>query len=289
MKRCTICWQGYYVNGVCSNCQHNEMSDSNRYPMVLPLMSSLHNRYVIGSVLGKGGFGITYSAWDNIEHRKVALKELFPAACVNRVDDDMRVTTHPSFTEYFETLKQKFEEEARLLQLLSRSHATAGVLDIIQVFDLFHCNNTVYYAMEYLDGCDLNTYRKKHGRLSWDFLAPIMHRLLQTLSILHPQNIIHRDISPDNIFLLRNHSVRLIDFGVARTYQGKHNLTILKKEGFAPWEQISTNGKQGPWTDIYALSVTMYLLLGGRLPPLSDRSSDGTEIYTPETAMSGNT
>ncbi len=272
MNVCTACWQGNYVDGVCNRCQHKEDTDASRRSDALPLMSIVNNRYIIGTVLGKGGFGITYSAWDNAARRRVALKELFPNTSVTRTGGTQQLITNTGHGEYFNGMKAKFREEARLLHLIQDS------CDIIRVYDLFECNNTVYYAMEFLEGCDLNEYRKRNGIVTWEFLCPIMERLLRTLSVLHKQNLIHRDISPDNIFLLKDNSVRLIDFGSARTYQGKHNFTVQKKEGFAPLEQLGSTGNQGPWTDIYSLSVTMYLLLSGKLPPTASDRSTGKAV-----------
>lgn len=258
---CTACWQGNYVNGICENCRHPKEAEAKRRMDALPLMDIVRGRYTVGEVLGKGGYGITYSAWDNVQMQRVALKELFPNTSVTRGGDNRTVVPNKGHEAYFSDLKTKFEEEAvRPKKLTEECNA-------VKVFDSFHCNNTVYYAMEYLEGCDLNAYRKQHGLLSWDFLAPIMRDLLRTLEVLHKENLIHRDISPDNIFLTNDGVVKLIDFGAARAYQGTLNFTVLKKAKFAPWEQMVSDGNQGPWTDLYALSVTMYLLLSGKLPP----------------------
>lgn len=269
---CTVCWQGSYINGTCSHCRHQQTKSEDRRPDALALMDTINGRYVVGEVLGKGGYGITYSAWDNAENRRVALKELFPNKSVYRGSNRRSVEVMAGHAEYFSAVKRKFEEEANLLRLL------ADDCSVVRVYDLFHSNNTVYYAMEFLEGCDLNAYRKQHGLLSWNFLVPIVKELLTTLKILHNQNLIHRDISPDNIFLTKHNQVRLIDFGSARTYQGKSNFTVLVKAGFAPWEQTVSDGMQGPWTDIYALSVTIYLLLSGKLPPRAEDRMAGKQV-----------
>jgi len=258
---CTACWQGTYVNGICGACQHKQTAPEDRRADALPLMDIIHGRYAIGEVLGKGGYGITYSAWDNVKLRRVALKELFPNKSVTRGTDGRSVVPNEGHEIYFSELKEKFEEEAKHPQQLAEK------CNAVKVYDLFHGNNTVYYTMEYLEGCDLNVYRKNHGPLPWDFLAPIMKEVLRTLIILHKENLIHRDIAPDNIFLTKDGQVKLIDFGAARAYQGTQVFTVQKKVSFAPWEQLESSGNQGPWTDLYSLSVTMYLLLSGKLPP----------------------
>lgn len=272
MNTCTACWQGTYIGNVCSHCHHKKTTESERRSDALPLMSCQNDRYFIGEVLGKGGFGITYSAWDHVMDRRVALKELFPNKSVCRGEDGQTVEVQDGDDIYFSAVKKKYEDEAGLLKLLG------GDCGVVQVYDLFHYNNTVYYAMEYLEGCDLNAYRMQHGRLAWKFLEPIMNELLNTLGVLHKQNLIHRDISPDNIFLTKEQKVRLIDFGSARTYHGIHNFTVHIKASFSPLEQLKSDGNQGPWTDLYALSVTMYLLLCGKLPPKVEDRAKGIKL-----------
>ena len=198
---CTACWQGTYINGICSHCHQRRTRPEDRREDALVLMDTVNGRYAVGDVLGKGGFGITYSAWDNAEKRRVALKELFPNKSVHRSANKRTVEVMQGHEEYFDALKGKFKEEANLMRLL------ADDCSVVRVYDLFSCNNTVYYAMEYLDGCNLDTYRKQHGLLSWKFLGPVVKELLETLAILHSRNLIHRDISPDNIFLTKDNRV----------------------------------------------------------------------------------
>ena len=258
---CPVCWRGQYVGGVCSNCNHRQTSPKDRRPDALPLGAVVKQRYVIGEVLGNGGFGITYSAWDNAGKRRVALKELYPRKDISREDDSLTVKIVPGQENFFAGLVSRFENEGELLEELGKD------CDAVQVYDRFRANGTAYYAMEFLDGCDLRTYLKNNGPMTWEFLEPRMHELLRTLKILHNKNLIHRDISPDNLFLTKDNRIRLIDFGSARTYQGNGSMTVFLKKHFAPWEQYKTNSKQGPYTDIYALSVTMYMMLSGQLPP----------------------
>ena len=271
---CTACWQGTYINGICSHCHHRKTTE--RHADALPLMETVNGRYAVGEVLGRGGYGITYSAWDNTTSRKVALKELFPRQSAYRDADKHTVQPKEGQAEYFSAVKVKFEQEANLLRLLESGDG------VVKVYDWFRCNNTVYYSMEFLEGCDLNAYRKQYFAqydkcLPWTFLGPVVKRLLETLDILHSQNLIHRDISPDNIFLTKDNRILLIDFGSARTYQGNYGLTIQKKPGFTPLEQMSSNGQQGPWTDIYALSATIYLLLSGKMPPKVEDRVNGVQ------------
>ena len=269
---CGVCWKGQYVNGVCSNCHHKMTPPADRRTDALPLGAQLKQRYTIGEVLGNGGFGITYSVWDNVHNNRVALKELYPRRDVSRGEDNVTVKIVEGQEDYFNELAIRFENEANLLQSLCKE------CDVVKVYDLFHENGTVYYTMEYLDGCDLRSYLMKNGPMKWEVLQPKLQEVLQTLSVLHSKNLIHRDISPDNLFLTKDNRLRLIDFGSVRTYQGSTSFTVFLKQHFAPWEQYKSNGKQGPYTDIYALSVTMYMLLTAKLPPKAPDRMAGTQV-----------
>lgn len=270
---CPVCWKGQHVDGVCSSCNHTQTPTYERRADALPLFTLLKQRYVIGEVLGNGGFGITYSAWDTVNNERVALKELYPRKDVSREMDDITVKVLDGQEEYFETLIKRFQDEAELLQELGKE------CDIVGVYDRFSENGTVYYTMEYLDGIDLRTYLKRNGPMSWSFLEPRLANLLSTLGTLHAKNLIHRDISPDNLFLTKDSKIRLIDFGSVRTYQGNNSFTVFLKQHFAPWEQYKSQSKQGPYTDIYSLSVTMYMMLSGKLPPKApDRAMQKVEV-----------
>lgn len=269
---CTVCWKGQYLNGICTSCHHKMTPQSERRTDALPLRSVLKQRYIIGEVLGNGGFGITYSAWDTKFNNRVAIKELYPRKDVCRDEDDATIKVIGGQEEYFSDLMIRFENEAELLQSLGRE------CDVVKVYDLFRANGTAYYSMEYLDGCDLRNYLLKNGPLKWEFLKPRLQEVLKTLEVLHSKNLIHRDISPDNLFLTKDNKLRLIDFGSVRTYQGATSFTVFLKQHFAPWEQYKSNGKQGPYTDIYALSVTVYMLLTGKLPPKAPDRVAGTQV-----------
>ena len=258
---CAQCWQGTVVNGVCTACHQPAVPPEKRPRTALPILTVLNRRYMLGNVLGNGGFGITYSAWDRKEKRRVAVKEFFPRKMAGRSTDRLTLIPVQGDESNFSLLEDRFRKEAMLLRQM------VGMSNIIQVYDLFSANGTAYYAMEYLDGCDLNHYLKKNGPLSWEFLSPRLAEVLRTLDVLHRSNLIHRDISPDNLFLTRDGKLHLIDFGSVRTYQGNGNMTVMAKDRFTPFEQYQTNGKQGPWTDIYSMGVTIYQLLSGRLPP----------------------
>lgn len=221
----------------------------------------LFGRYRIDRLLGQGGFGITYVAMDMQTHEAVAVKELFPSGFVTREPDRRTLCIYPGKEEAFSHLLLRFEQEAQTLMRLQ------GREGVIRVTHLFGENRSAYYVMELLVGEDLSHRLTGRGTMTWPQLAPILEQLMKALEQIHHVGLIHRDISPDNIFLTNDGSVRLIDFGSVRAYQGGDHFTALIKHGFAPWEQYLTNGNQGPWTDIYALCVTAYYALSGQNPP----------------------
>lgn len=270
---CMNCMCGAIVNNRCTACNKAPLAEVNRNVNALPLECFIHNRYYIGKVLGAGGFGITYMAWDSVNKCRVALKELFPCNDVFRSDNERTVSIVRGQKDYFEHVKQRFLDEARILASLG------NYSEIINVYHLFADNNTAYYAMEYVDGEDLKTYVRKNGKMYWEQLKKIVENVVSQLMILHNHGLIHRDISPDNIFKTRSGQAKLIDFGSVRTYTGHKGLTTFLKHNYAPIEQYRENGHQGPWTDIYALSVSMYYLMSGKLPPKApDRVMNDTVV-----------
>ncbi len=258
---CTNCLTGTLRNGVCTYC-HKRIHEIQKNPAnALPARYMLGSQYYLGKVIGNGGFGITYLAWDCIEQRRVIVKELYPRQDVQRDQAGRTVIPLKGQEDYYRKLKQRFKEEAEILY--SFRHEPS----VMNVYRLMEDNNTVYYSMEYLSGFDLKTYMEQQGKLGWPQLSGYIRKILYTLQILHGQGLIHRDISPDNIFLTSVTDAKLIDFGSVRNYNSGQGLTTILKQVYAPVEQYFTNGAQGPWTDIYALSVTMYHALSGVRPP----------------------
>lgn len=231
----------------------------------------LRGRYRIEKILGQGGFGITYAALDGHLHQRVAVKELFPSRYVVRTEDQRTVRAHPGQESAFRHLQESFEKEARTLIDLQNLE---GVVRLMHVFSE---NNTMYYVMELLEGEDLMRRLKREGAMRWEQLVPILKTVMKALEQIHSAGLIHRDISPDNIFLT-DHGARLIDFGSVRNFQGEANLTTMVKRNFAPWEQFLSTGHQGPWTDIYALAVTVYYALTGQLPPPATERKAGDKL-----------
>lgn len=260
-KLCINCMLASVENGVCPHCgmplEKAEIHDIR----TLPPRHMLHGRYYIGKVLGVGGFGITYLAYDYQKNARVAVKELFPSKDAVREQGTRSIRVLSGQEEYFAHIRQRFMDEARILYRFQNSP------DVVNVYQLFEENNTAYYVMEYLEGTDLKHFLLSQGRLKWERLSVYVRMVLKTLNTLHGQNLIHRDISPDNIFLTKDGRAVLIDFGSVRCYSNSGGFTTFLKECFAPLEQYREHGKQGPWTDIYSLSITMYYALSGVMPP----------------------
>ena len=222
----------------------------------------LQGRYLIGKALGQGGFGITYIGKDTTLNMRVAIKEYYPNGYSNRNHD---VTNNVTITasdqnSFFLNGKQKFLNEARTLAKF------CGEPGIVGVRDFFEANNTAYIVMEYLDGITLKDYIIENGPFSSSTLFPVMRPIVNALEKVHKQSVIHRDISPDNIIVLQDGAIKLLDFGAAREVGGDKSLSVMLKPGYAPEEQYRSSGRQGPWTDVYALCATLYFCLTGRRP-----------------------
>ena len=230
---------------------------------VLPIGSVLEERYVTGMVLGNGGFGVTYLAYDTKLDCKVAVKEYYPLGMAIRTADSTVVSANSSKAkEGFKNGAEKFYNEARIVAGLN------GNPNIVNVSDVFYENGTVYFIMGYLEGMTLKEYISKHGNISEEQAVYIAGEIANALSSAHKKNLMHRDIAPDNIMICTDGTVKLLDFGAARQVVAEQSasLSIILKQGFAPLEQYQKRGKQGPWTDIYALGATIYYALTGDLP-----------------------
>lgn len=257
---CTNCLQGIMENGRCTSCGKSIREHPPRPKHALPEGYVLNERYLIGSVLGRGGFGITYLARDIGEDRRVVVKELYPYCDVRRKTDGVEVVPVAGQGDYFEKCRQRFRGEALLLAGLSEES------DAVRVYEAISCNQTEYYSMEYLSGWDLGAFAEEKGKVSWEELSEYVKCVLRALDSLHEKKLIHRDISPDNIFLTGKTKAKLIDYGAARCFADGRGLTAILKQVYAPIEQYYSDGDQGPWTDIYALSATMYHVMTGKKP-----------------------
>lgn len=267
-KICLGCMQEINTDDIkCPHCGFNP----NAYkvnPRCLRLGTKLAGKYIIGKVIGEGGFGITYIGWDEKLELPIAIKEFFPPKIASR-----DTTTGNNTIYMFDHADEKsFEEGMRRSVKEARSMSKLEAYEgIVSIRDFFNENKTAYIIMEYVDGETLKEYLKENEKMEPEDVLKVMKPVMKALEQMHRTGMIHRDISPDNIMIRRDGQVKLIDFGAARVAQeeDEKSLTVMLKRGFSPEEQYRSKGHQGPWTDIYALCATMYYMLTGVIPPES--------------------
>ena len=260
----------------CSHCGYE--GDTRAASHQLPAGTILSNRYLIGNVIGQGGFGITYIGRDLRLNMRIAIKEYYPSGYANRnalLSPDITIIDKQQM-DFIEDGKKKFLYEARALAEFCDE---PGVVD---VRDYFEANQTAYIIMEYLDGLDLRKYLK-HNLFTANQIFNLMEPVMVALEKIHLKKIIHRDISPDNIMMLKNGKMVLMDFGAARfvDYSDQKSVSVVLKSGYAPEEQYRAKGIQGPWTDIYALCATIYKCITGITPDDSLQRGYQDEIKWP--------
>ncbi|OQW94358.1 MAG: hypothetical protein BWK79_06240, partial [Beggiatoa sp. IS2] len=271
----------------CINCLHPQIHlspclrcgyDERQYkwhPLYLKPRTLLKNQYIIGRVLGQGGFGITYVGLDKWLQKRVAIKEYVPVALVAR-------DFHTSFIIPLKKQEFAFTQGLKLFIDEARHLAKFDHPHIVRVINFFEENQTGYMVMDYLDGHSPTAIlNQAGGRLPVNAALAIVLPILEALDQVHAQHIYHLDVSLQNIRILTNGVPILIDFGAARHIMSEHSrsLELILKHGYSPIEQYSGKGKIGPWTDIYACGALLYLLLSGTLPPpATDRLGEETLV-----------
>ncbi|MDO5133258.1 MAG: leucine-rich repeat domain-containing protein [Eubacteriales bacterium] len=286
MKICYRCFHEMDdAKTFCPNCGFDQGKNLHYLnPMALPPGTVLHGRYIVGQVLGQGGFGITYIAQDYNTKELLAIKEFFPSGFASRSGKVSVLPVSASGDNVYDYGRDMFKNEALTLNKLS------GNSNIVNVRSFFEENGTAYFVMEYVDGESLKSYvRKKGGRLSWKETMDLILPIMNALEYVHKAGFIHRDLSPDNIALTKDGTVKLLDFGAARYSMGERSqsLSVILKHGFAPVEQYSRHGNQGPWTDVYALAATIYNMITGRgVPDSVDRMHSDTIVRPSELGCS---
>ena len=265
MAQCRHCFREKDTGGACPFCGYDERSQAGRYPLTLAPGTILNGRYTVGHVIGQGGFGITYIAQDYRTKERVAVKEYLPTELAGRSADGLTVQIYSGDREenYLYGKEQFLAEAKTLASFLGDEH-------IVRIHSYFEENGTAYFVMEYVDGLTLDRYMAEHGgRLAPEEAGRLLLPLMESLGRVHEKGIVHRDIAPDNIIVSRDGSAKLIDFGAARYSTGEksRSLDVILKHGFAPYEQYMRRGRQGPWTDVYALAATYYYAVTGKIPP----------------------
>lgn len=264
----------------CPFCGFDKEKNREKFPQALPFGSILSGRYITGRVLGQGGFGITYVATDHKTKSLVAIKEFFPDAMAVR---SSAISVSPYSGERGENFaygKETFLQEAKTMAEF------IGNPNIVRVHSYFEENGTAYFVMEYIVGKSFQQMiTEKGGKLSWEEAVNVIAPVLNALAAVHSKGIIHRDVTPDNIYITEDGTVKLLDFGAARYSLGdvSRSLDVVLKHGFAPKEQYSRWGKQGPYTDIYCVAASMYYALTGHKPPDAIDRMERDELVLPRT------
>lgn len=266
-RRCCGCMEPLEKDGICPYCGYdNTISNES---CALPAGAVLKGQYLVGKVLGKGSFGITYMGWDRYLEIPVVIREYFPSDGVNR---DCRFSAEVScgtgeLRARFANNKERFMREAKMLARLS------DIPEIVQIKTFFLANNTAYIIMEYIRGITLKECVRLHGKLSagetFQLLKPVMKALVK----VHRTGLVHRDINPENIMIQDDGRVRLLDFGAVRDVgaalpdrPAAKSAEAILKQGFTPIEQYQSQGALGPWTDVYAVCAVFYYCITGDVP-----------------------
>lgn len=251
-------------------------------------------QYRAEKVIGQGGFGITYLAYDTELQRNVAIKECYPRDFVAR-DGTTVVPTSSNNKKDYDWAIDKFMDEATTLAKFRHP----GIVQVLQI--LKGENNSAYMVLEFVEGQSLDQWLKSlPGVPSQTQLEAIVEPMLDALSAVHKASFTHRDIAPDNIYIRKNGEAVLLDFGAAKLTASQYSKTmnLVVKDGYSAPEQYYAEGRQGSWTDIYAFAATLYRCLSGQKPvdamarldainnsepdPLKPLEDMGIEGYTPE-------
>ncbi len=278
------CMREYEGGAVCPYCGYTEGTSAAR-PFHLTAGAVLNGRYTVGRTLGFGGFGATYIGWDGKLGRTVAIKEYLPAEYVIRQAGDARITVFDrEKSEAYRKGLEKFLGEARMLAKLDH------IEGIVRIYDSFEENNTAYIVMEYLEGERLDQYLSRVGRIEPGQAITMLLPVMAALGAVHSLGIVHRDVAPNNIHMMPSGTLKIYDFGSARheTVDRDAALTVMVKYGYSPEEQYRREGRQGSFTDVYALAVTLYTMITGEIPPNAiERATSKEDSLIPPRRLCG--
>lgn len=256
-------------------CAADMAAPQHHLPIGAVLEDGKGHSFLFGAVKGEGGFGLTYIGRELGSGRLVAVKEYFPFRCQPQRLPGGVVRPGEHFRDIYSHGMQSFLSEASMLR------AVDHISSIVRVLDYFEANGTAYMVMEYLDGSSLYHVMRSGEGILPEVLLPKFLPLMYDLAMLHEAGVLHRDIAPDNIMWMPDGSLKLLDFGCARSLEDGRSMTVVLKPGFAPIEQYQTRG-QGAFTDIYALCATIYYCLTGKVPPASPERLTATFDNQPD-------
>ena len=264
IRRCVNCMEEI-TEEVCPYCGYHA-SGAEQASYGLKRNTILHGRYLVGNMLGQGGFGITYIGFDMMLNIKVAIKEYYPMGYVSRdCTQSNRIVW--GTTKNGQTAPQRGCEE--FLKEARRMAQIDVLPEIVRVRDTFMDNNTAYIVMDYVQGQTLKAFLLQNGVMGFAECVGMLLPLMRSLAEVHKRGMIHRDISPDNIMVETDGKLRLLDLGSAKelNLNDSGNSQLVTKKGFSPVEQCLEGGRVGTWTDVYALCATIYYCITGKLAP----------------------
>lgn len=276
INRCPHCMRELtgHRGGACPFCGFNAQK-SPQPAEAMPRNTILNGKYLVGDVLGRGGFGITYIGFDLSLESRVAIKEYYPSGAAMRREGESELywSSTYKFHSSREDAKNYFLKEARKMARVE------NIPSVVRVRETFLANETAYIVMDYVEGETLKARLRREGPMTYTACYALLRPMMQDLCKIHRQGVIHRDISPDNIMIQRDGSVKLLDLGAAKDLN-KHSDEVsvpVGKNGYSPMEQYLNNGSIGPWTDVYALCATIYYACYGvRVPQSLERLEQDT-------------
>ena len=266
MRRCFYCMEDMRQSvDVCPRCRRSlRRTAGEQKPYALPCGSTLRGgKYLIGRVLGEGGFGLTYMGYDQVLQLRVCIKEYFPAHLARRA------AANSTFVQWRDEVTSS-DKRASFLREARNAVQLRNLDAVVKVWDVFDENGTSYIVMSFIEGSTLKDYLKRsQTKLDYYECVKLLDPVMGALEEIHKLDIIHRDISPDNLMLQPDGKLILLDLGAAKkmTPSGTKESERVAKKGFSPPEQYIEKGRIGPWTDVYALAATIYFCVTGVVPP----------------------
>ena len=249
----------------------------------LPLGTVLNGHYVVGKMLGQGGFGITYIGFDLNLERKVAIKEYYPKGQASRY------ATMGLNLQWSEDVQSQQLRKSGIDTFLREAQKMVKVEDIpqvVRVLECFHENGTAYIVMDYIQGKTLLSVLKEKGPMTWEQAKDVFLPAISAMEQVHQAGMVHRDLSPDNL-MITDKGVRILDLGAAKDLNVNTGASSAQvaKVGFSPFEQYTQRGGSGPWSDVYAMAATIYYTLTGVIPPAAmDRMEEDATNWSALTA-----
>ncbi len=273
-QRCISCMKEIGNNNVCPYCGYIEGSPS--LSAYLQPKTVLDQRYIVGKLLSYNGEGATYIAFDTVIEAAVEIREYMPDTLCDRTSGGNGIVVKQGCEAQYKALMSDF---ADLMRQLSKMRTLTTV---VQVYEIFEQNNTVYAVFEHIDGVTLRQYLNENaGEIDWEEASKLFYPIFNTLAAVHSSNLIHRGISPENIIINHKGEIKLTGFSISPLRAYNTELSPQLFGGYAAPEQYSTNSWHGTWTDVYALSAVIYKALTGTMPPEATTRSVNDNLVAP--------